>query len=146
MRRTETQTALDRHRNRGGEQDHRMIGRLEHMGRPRGAVDALLRAGGEGQQQKREGKRQSFHRKLLSDRVVDGDKLGTVGEGGLDLHGFDHFGDASHALIGAHHTCARLHRVGDAAHATRQPPPHHHRGKRDQKLVFSRGVRFIPVS
>ena len=47
--------------------------------------------------------------------MVDGDELGPVGKGRLDLHGVDHRGDALHAVLDADDMGAGLHQVGDAA-------------------------------
>ena len=44
-----------------------------------------------------------------ADRVVDGDELGAVGKGRLDLDVVDHLGDALHHLIARQHMRARLH-------------------------------------
>ena len=56
---------------------------------------------------------------LRPDRLVDGDELGAVGEGGLDLHIVDHLGDAVHHLIAGDHVGTGLHQVGDAAPVAR---------------------------
>ena len=40
---------------------------------------------------------------LRRDRLVDGDELGAVGEGGLDLHLVDHLGDAVHHVVAGQH-------------------------------------------
>ncbi len=39
------------------------------------------------------------HNIASADRVMDGDQLGAVREGGFDLHLGDHLGDALHHLI-----------------------------------------------
>src|SRR3989440_1375371 len=52
---------------------------------------------------------------ISADRMVDGDQLGAVGEGALDLHLVDHLGDAFHHFITAEDRQARLHQLGDGA-------------------------------
>src|ERR1700738_952259 len=50
---------------------------------------------------------------------MDGDELGAVGEGRLDLDLVDHVGDAVHHLLAAQHLGAVLHQVGDRAAVAR---------------------------
>src|ERR1051326_351505 len=47
------------------------------------------------------------------DRIVDRDQLGPVGEGRLDLHFLDHFGDALHDVVDAEDRAAAIHELGD---------------------------------
>ena len=51
--------------------------------------------------------------------MVDGDQLGAVGKGRLDLDGFDHLRDAGHALVGGDDVGTRLHQVGDRSTVAR---------------------------
>ena len=46
---------------------------------------------------------------------MDGDELGAVGEGRLDLDVVDHLGNSLHHLVAAKDMGARLHQLGDAA-------------------------------
>ena len=92
---------------------------------------------------------------------MDGDELGAVGEGRLDLDVVDHRGDPVHHLVGGEHMRAGLHQFGDRAPVARplddevgdqrdrlrvieldaalEPPARHHRRHGDQKLVFFPG-------
>src|SRR6056297_4172164 len=54
-----------------------------------------------------------------ADRVVNGDKLGAVGKGCLDLHLVDHFGHALHALLTGDDMGARLRHVRNRPAVTR---------------------------
>src|SRR4051812_20699126 len=54
-----------------------------------------------------------------ADGSVDGDELGAVGEGRLDLYFLDHVGNALHDLLAAQHLGASLHEVGHRAAVTR---------------------------
>lgn len=89
---------------------------------------------------------------------MHGDKLGAVGEGRLDLHVVNHFGDAFHDLIPGQHRRAGLHEFGHAPPVARafddeignegnrlgvielypalQTPTRHHGGRRDEQLVL----------
>ena len=49
------------------------------------------------------------------DRLVQGDELAAVGEGGLDLHVREHLGDAGHHLVAGQHLPALLHQVRHGA-------------------------------
>lgn len=46
------------------------------------------------------------------DRIVDGDELGAVGEGGFDLHHVDHLGHAVHHVLGLEQRAAIRHEFG----------------------------------
>ena len=52
---------------------------------------------------------------IPTDRLVDGDELGAVGKGGLDLDVVDHLGDPFHHLVAADDMRAGLHQLGDRA-------------------------------
>ena len=56
---------------------------------------------------------------LLSGSGMDGDELGAVGEGRLDLDLLDDVGDAFHHLLAPQHVGAGLHQVGDRAAVAR---------------------------
>src|ERR1700720_2628803 len=58
-------------------------------------------------------------RKGSTDRIMDGDELGAVGEGRLDLDLVDHVGDTVHQLLGVQNLGAVLHQVGDRAAVAR---------------------------
>src|ERR1700754_36311 len=101
---------------------------------------------------------------LLSDRFVDGDELGAVGERRLDLDVVDHFGNARHHLIASQHLRAGLHQVGHGAavagtlhdeigddrdrlgvikfDAALEPAARYHGGHRDQQLVLFAGGKI----
>ena len=49
------------------------------------------------------------------DRVVDGDELGAVREGGLDLDVVQHLGHAVHDVVAAEHLATADHQLGDGA-------------------------------
>src|SRR5437870_2031324 len=51
---------------------------------------------------------------LLANRMVNGDELGAVGKGALDLHLLEHLRHSLHHAVAAEDVEARRHQVGDA--------------------------------
>ena len=54
-----------------------------------------------------------YHSTPLTNGIVDGDQLGSIGERRFDLNVVDHFGDAFHALLAGDDVGTCFHHVGD---------------------------------